>query len=158
MRSACGKKRWCRNFATAILIDLAHADRLAEHRKPRRSPEGFGSMESGKIVIKEDIPASLDAFGADFTKGSFLPDASVKALRYIQTSGAYQHHPRTLERDSCWLSVVYGFGNSSLSLSNILQARAEGRRYIEIQDGWMDAQSPEFEEWMSCLNQGRRRP
>ena len=142
-------------FRYGDLIYLADSDILAEHRKPRRSPEGFGSMESGKIVIKkEDIPAFLDAFGADFTKGSFLPDASVKALNIFRRPERINITPRTLERDWCWLSVVYGFGNSSLSLSNILQARAEGRRYIEIQDGWMDAQSPEFEGLDVLLESG----
>jgi superfamily II DNA or RNA helicase len=133
-------------FRYGDLIYLADPDILAEHRKPRRIPEGFGSMESGKIVIKkEDIPAFLDAFGADFTKGPFLPDASVKALNIFKRPERINITPRTLERDWCWLSVAYGFGNSSLSLSKILQARAEGRRYIETPDGWMDAQSPDFE-------------
>ena len=90
----------------------------------------------------------------DFTKGSFLPDASVKALNIFRRPERINITPRTLERDWCWLSVVYGFGNSSLSLSNILQARAEGRRYIEIQDGWMDAQSPEFEGLDVLLESG----
>ena len=137
------------------LIYLAEPDILAEHRKPRRIPEGFGSMESGKIVIKkEDIPAFLDAFGADFTKGPFLPDASVKALNIFKRPERINITPRTLERDWCWLSVAYGFGNSSLSLSKILQARAEGRRYVETPDGWMDSQSADFEGLDVLLESG----
>ena len=113
-------------------------------------------MESGKIVIKkEDIPAFLDAFGADFTKGPFLPDDSVKALNIFKRPERINITPRTLERDWCWLSVAYGFGNSSLSLSKILQAKAEGRRYIETPDGWMDAQSPEFEGLDVLLESGK---
>ena len=133
-------------FRYGDLIYLADPGIIAEHRKPRRIPAAFGSMESGKIVIqKEDIPAFLDAFGADFNKGPFLPDDSVKALNIFKRPERIHITPRTLERDWCWLSVAYGFGNSSLSLSKILQARAEGRRYIETPDGWMDSQSPEFE-------------
>ena len=143
-------------FRYGDLIYLAEPDILAEHRKPRRIPEGFGAMESGKIVIKkEDIPAFLDAFGADFTKGPFLPDASVKALNIFKRPERINITPRTLERDWCWLSVAYGFGNSSLSLSKILQARAEGRRYVETSDGWMDSQSPEFEGLDVLLESGK---
>ncbi len=143
-------------FRYGDLIYLADSDIIAEHRKPRRIPEGFGSMESGKIVIKkEDIPAFLDAFGADFTKGPFLPDASVKALNIFRRPDRINITPRTLERDWCWLSVAYGFGNSSLSLSKILQAKAEGRRYLETPDGWMDAQSPEFEGLDVLLESGQ---
>jgi len=142
-------------FRYGDLIYLADLDIIAEHRKPRRIPEGFGSMESGKIVIKkEDIPAFLDAFGADFTKGPFLPDASVKALNIFKRPERINITPRTLERDWCWLSVAYGFGNSSLSLSKILQAKVEGRRYIETPDGWMDSQSPEFEGLDALLESG----
>ena len=142
-------------FRYGDLIYLADPDIIAVHRKPRRIPAGFGSMESGKIVIqKEDIPAFLDAFGADFSKGPFLPDASVKALNIFRRPERINITPQTLERDWCWLSVAYGFGNSSLSLSKILQARAEGRRYIETPDGWMDSQSPEFEGLDVLLESG----
>jgi superfamily II DNA or RNA helicase len=142
-------------FRYGDLIYLADPDILAEHRKPRRIPESFVSMELGKVVIKkENIPAFLDAFGADFTKGPFLPDASVKALNIFKRPERINITPRTLERDWCWLSVAYGFGNSSLSLSKILQAKAEGRRYVETADGWMDAQSPEFEGLDVLLESG----
>jgi SNF2 family DNA or RNA helicase len=142
-------------FRYGDLIYLADPDIIAEHRKPRQIPAGFGSMESGKIVIqKEDIPAFLDAFGADFSKGPFLPDASVKALNIFKRPERINITPQTLERDWCWLSVAYGFGNSSLSLSKIMQARAEGQRYIETPDGWMDSQSPEFEGLDVLLESG----
>ena len=138
------------------LIYLSEPDLIAEHRKPRRIPDGFGVRESGKILIKkEEIPAFLDAFGADFSKGAFLPDDSVKALMIFRRPERINITPRTLERDWCWLSVAYGFGNSSLSLSKILQAKAEGRRYIETPDGWMDAQSPEFESLDILLETGK---
>jgi superfamily II DNA or RNA helicase len=143
-------------FRYGELFFLPDSNILADHRKPRRIPDAFGSMVSGKITIKkEDIPAFLDTFGADFTKGPFLPDASVKALNIFKRPERINITPRTLERDWCWLSVVYGFGNSSLSLSKILQAKTEGRRYIETPDGWMDAQSPEFEGLDVLLESGQ---
>ena len=143
-------------FRYGDLIYLTEPGLLGEHRKPRRIPDGFGFQESGKIVIKkEDIPDFLNAVGTDFSKGAFLPDDSVKALVVFRRPERIDITPRTLERDWCWLSVAYGFGNSSLSLSKILQAKAEGRRYIETPDGWMDAQSPEFESLDILLESGK---
>ncbi len=142
-------------FRYGDLIYLTEPGLLGEHRKPRRIPDGFGSEGSGKIVInKEDIPDFLNAVGSDFSKGAFVPDDSVKALVVFRRPERIDITPRTLERDWCWLSVAYGFGNSSLSLSKILQARVEGRRYIETPDGWMDAHSPEFESLDILLESG----
>ena len=133
-------------FRYGDLIYLADADILAEHRKPGWIPEAFKALKTGKATIgKEDISAFLDAFGTKFSKGSFLPDDSVRSLHIFKRPDRIHITPATLERDWCWLSVAYGFGNTDLSLPEILQARAEGRRYIETADGWMDAQAPEFE-------------
>ncbi len=143
-------------FRYGDLIYLTEPGIIGEHRKPRRIPDGFGFEKSGKIIIKkEDIPDFLNAVGADFSKGAFVPDDAVKALVIFRRPERIDITPRTLERDWCWLSVAYGFGNSSLSLSKILQARAEGRRYIETPDGWLDAQSSEFESLDILLESGK---
>jgi superfamily II DNA or RNA helicase len=133
-------------FRYGDLIYLAGPDMLAHHPNPRRIPADIGTLKSGKIIIKkEEIPDFLDALGADFSKGLFLPDVSAKTLNIFKRPERITITPRTLERDWCWLSVDYGFGTSSLALSDILRARAESRRYIETQDGWLDAQAPEFD-------------
>jgi SNF2 family DNA or RNA helicase len=41
--------------------------------------------------------------------------------------------------------VKYGFGNSLLSLHEILQAKKEGQRYIATAEGWVDCQSSGLE-------------
>ncbi|MGD9286871.1 MAG: DEAD/DEAH box helicase [Desulfobacterales bacterium] len=133
-------------FRYGDLVYLAGPDVLADHPNPRRIPAGIGTLISGKIIIKkEEIPDFLDAFGADLSQGLFLPDASAKTLHIFRRPERITITPRTLERDWCWLSVDYGFGTSSLALSDILRARAESRRYIETRDGWLDAQAPEFD-------------
>ncbi len=134
-------------FRFGDLVYLADENILAEHRKPRWLPEAFKTLSSGiTIVKKNDIPAFLDTFDADFSKGSFLRDDSARSLNIFKRPDHIHITPDTLERDWCWLSVAYGFGNSEVSLSEILRARAEGRRYIETADGWLDAQAPGFEE------------
>ncbi len=117
---------------------------LGEHRQPRRLPPALLGPEK-KLIKKEDIPAFLAEFGEDFAKGPFLPDTSVAALNIFKRPDQINITPRILERDWCWLSVTYGFGNAGLSLAEILQAKAEGRRFIETPGGWVDALSPALE-------------
>jgi superfamily II DNA or RNA helicase len=132
------------NFSYGDLIYLADLNILGVHKKSRRIPAALSGPRK-KVIKKEDIPAFLASFGEALTNGPFLPDASVKTLNIFKHPDQINFTPQVLERDWCWLSVTYGFGNGRLSLSEILQAKAEGRRFIETTDGWMDAQSPEFE-------------
>jgi superfamily II DNA or RNA helicase len=131
-------------FRHGDLVYLADLDILGKHKRSRRIPTELAGPAK-KIIKKEDIPDFLASFGEDLSNGPFLPDASIKTLNIFKRPDHIQFTPQALERDWCWLSVMYGFGNSSLSLSEILQAKTEGRRFIETTDGWMDAQSPEFE-------------
>ncbi len=43
-----------------------------------------------------------------------------------------------------WLSVRYGFGSSSVSLAQVLDARGRGEPYFETPDGWVDLRAPGF--------------
>jgi len=131
-------------FRFGDLIYLPDRKILAEHKKPQSVPPSL--IEPGKNIIKkEDIPAFLAAFGEDLSKGPFLPDASLDSLKISRKPDRIDISPQVLKRDWCWLAVAYGFGNERLSLAKILQAKADGRRYIEIQNGWLDTQSPELE-------------
>lgn len=131
-------------FRFGDLIYLPDQKILAEIKKPQQLPPDL--IEPGKNIIKkEDVPAFLTAFGEDLSQGPFLPDATLKSLKISRKPDLIDIKPQALERDWCWLAVEYGFGNERLSLVEILKAKADGRRYIEIQNGWMDTQSPDLE-------------
>jgi superfamily II DNA or RNA helicase len=138
-------------FHFGDLIYLPDQKILAELKKPQQVPPGL--IQPGRNIIeREDIPAFLAAFGEDLSQGPFLPDASLKSLKISRKPDRIDITPQVLERDWCWLAVAYGFGNERLSLAEILEAKAEGRRYIEIQGGWMDTQSRELEGLDVLLN------
>ena len=105
--------------------------------------KGAGVLKLGKpgIIQKSEIPAFLDGFGGGLKDG-LLVDAEMKELRIFQQAETVGLFPEAVERDWCWLSVRYGFGSESVSLADILNARKEGRRYIECDDGWVDCRSP----------------
>ncbi len=99
-----------------------------------------------KMVLKKSqIPAFLEEVGEELREGPHITDARVKALRIFKHFDRVEISPQAIHRDWCWLSVKYGFGNSLLSLHEILQAKKEGQRYIATVEGWVDCQSPGLE-------------
>jgi SNF2 family DNA or RNA helicase len=87
----------------------------------------------------------LQEFGDELQDGLHIIDASVKSLKIYKQFDRVEIAPGALTRDWCWLSVRYGFGNSSISLAEILRAKKEGQRFIPTTDGWVDCQSQDFE-------------
>lgn len=114
--------------------------------------EPHGKMERRfvapvKMVLKKSqVPSFLQEFGDDLLEGPHIVDASVKALKVYSQFEKIEITPEAIDRDWCWLSVRYGFGNSSISLAEILGARKEGQRFVPTNDGWVDCQSRDFED------------
>lgn len=48
------------------------------------------------------------------------------------------------DRSWYWLAVDYGFGDSTVSLAAILDARSRGVPYLETAEGWIDLRAPAF--------------
>ena len=96
-----------------------------------------------KMVLKKSqVPSFLDEFEEDLHKGPHMVDAEVKGLRILRQFNRMEISPDVIDRDWCWLSVKYGFGNTAISLSDILDAKREGQRFIGTPDGWVDCRSP----------------
>ncbi|MCP4689260.1 MAG: DEAD/DEAH box helicase [Desulfobacterales bacterium] len=102
----------------------------------RRSP---GQKTPVKTVIERSrVPAYLENLGDAILSGEYRLDETVEGLRIYKEADRVSVSPRALERNWCWLSVEYGFGNTSISLAELLRAREEGRRFISVDDGWVD--------------------
>ncbi len=97
------------------------------------------------VLKKSQVPSFLQELGDELKDGPHIIDASVKSLKIYKQFDKVEIAPGTLDRDWCWLSVRYGFGNSSISLAEILRAKKEGQRFIPTTDGWVDCQSQDFE-------------
>lgn len=97
------------------------------------------------VLKKSQIPCFLQEFGKELQGGAHIVDDSVRKLKIYENFDRMEITPAALQRDWCWLSVKYGFGNSSISLGQILQARRKGERFLSTVDGWVDCQSQNFE-------------
>jgi len=131
-------------FRYGNLVYLEEFELLAELEPPGKIQRRFVSPR--KMVLKKSqIPSFLQEFGHELSQGPHIVDATVKSLKIFKEYDHLEISPEALDRDWCWLSMSYGFGNSSISLIDILRAKQEGQRYLPTTDGWIDCESSAFE-------------
>jgi superfamily II DNA or RNA helicase len=132
------------HFRYGDLIYIKELGILAEPEPPGQIPRKF--VAPVRMVLKKSqVPSFLQELGDELQNGPHIIDASVKSLKIYKEFDRVEIAPEALDRDWCWLSVRYGFGNSSISLGEILRAKKEGQRFISTTDGWVDCQSQDFE-------------
>ena len=131
-------------FRYGDLVYLRELGILAELEPPGSLHRRF--VSPARMVLKRSqIPSFLQEFGEELREGPHIVDASVKSLKIHSRFDRVEISPEAIERDWCWLSVKYGFGNSTISLMEILRARKEGQRFVSTAEGWVDCMSKEFE-------------
>jgi superfamily II DNA or RNA helicase len=131
-------------FRYGDLIYIKELGILAELEPPGEIPRKFAAPVR-MVLKKSQVPSFLQEFGDELQDGPHIIDASVKSLKVYKQFDRVEIAPGALDRDWCWLSVRYGFGNSSISLAEILRAKKEGQRFVPFTDGWVDCQSQDFE-------------
>jgi len=132
-------------FRYGDLIYIKELCILAELEPPGEIPRKFATPVR-MVLKKSQVPSFLQELGDEIQDGPHIIDASVKSLKIYKGFDRVEIAPGALDRDWCWLSVRYGFGNSSISLAEILRAKKEGQRFIPTTDGWVDCQSRDFED------------
>ncbi|MBW2309641.1 MAG: DEAD/DEAH box helicase [Deltaproteobacteria bacterium] len=131
-------------FRYGDLVYLKELELLAELESPGKIQRRFVSPR--KMVLKKSqIPSFLQEFGEELSQGSHIVDVSVKKLKIFTEYDHVEISPEALDRDWCWLSMSYGFGNASMSLVDILHAKQKGQRYLPTTEGWIDCESTVFE-------------
>ncbi|MEW6375179.1 MAG: DEAD/DEAH box helicase, partial [Thermodesulfobacteriota bacterium] len=130
-------------FRYGDLIYIKDLGILAELEPPGGIPRKFAAPVR-MVLKKSQVPSFLQDLGDELQDGPHIIDASVKSLKIYKQFDRVEIAPEALDRDWCWLSVRYGFGNSSISLAEILRAKKEGQRFIPTTDGWVDCQSQDF--------------
>ena len=96
----------------------------------------------GKMVLKRaEIPSFLDENRKEFSEGTIVLDKQTQDMNIFREYNKLEIIPSVLDRDWCWLSISYRFGNTEISLAEIIQARLSGHRYIATDEGWIDCQS-----------------
>lgn len=131
-------------FRYGDLVYVKELGVLAELEAPGRMERKFKAPV--KMVLKRSqVPSFLDEFGGELEEEAHIVDPEVKRLRIFRDFDRIEITPDAMDRDWCWLSVEYGFGNVSVSLVEILRARKEGRRYLGTSEGWIDCQASRFD-------------
>jgi len=131
-------------FRYGNLVYIKELGLLAELEPPGKMQRKFVSPI--KMVLKRSqVPSFLQEFGEELSEGPHIVDSSVKSLKIFKRYDRVEINPKALDRDWCWLSMSYGFGNISISLAEILHAKKMGQRYIPTANGWIDCQSADFE-------------
>ena len=100
-----------------------------------------------KMVLKKSqVPVFLEEYEADLKDGPFVVEETIRGLKILKTFDRIEVTPEALERNWCWLSIQYGFGNEKISLAEILNTRNAGQRYISSKTGWIDCASEAFRD------------
>lgn len=138
-------------FRYGNLIYLKELGILAELERPDSKRKFHAPTKM--VLKKSQIPAFLEESGEELRQGCFVVADDVKGLRIFKDYESLQITPEALDKDWCWLSVTYGFGNSCISLAQLLEAKKEGRRYIGTPEGWIDCVAGFLEPTSQFLEQ-----
>jgi len=127
-------------FRYGTLIYVSELDILAELQPPDGD---VGKLDSGvmNVIKKAQVPCFLADSQLMLEKGPFQLDTSVKRLQIFNKYDRVEITPIAADRQWCWLSVEYGFGNRNISLADIMTARADNERFLPVADGWVDCQT-----------------
>lgn len=109
-----------------------------------KTADRFGELFQGKYsrtIKRHRLPEIIEKMGDIFSPPNIV-DESVHRLKIHRKYDRIELVPSAMDRDWCWLSVSYGFGkNVRVSLSDIYRARLSGKRYLPVENGWVDTRS-----------------
>jgi len=123
------------------LVYIKDLGLMAELEKPDSKRKFRTSVRM--TLKRSQVPTFLEAFEDELREGRHILDEKVETLRIFKDFDRVEINPKVIDRDWCWIDVKYGFGNTAVSLKEILSARKEGHRFIGTPEGWVDCHSEE---------------
>ncbi|MBI9084635.1 MAG: DEAD/DEAH box helicase [Desulfobacterales bacterium] len=111
-------------------------------------PDNLVKQHRGSIMTVIDrarVPAFVEAFGNDLHNGRHRIDAGLQGLKVLATLDRVDMEPLSWDAKGIEVSVHYRFASQSVPLSEIIQARNKGQRFIATADGWVDCQSQDLD-------------
>jgi superfamily II DNA or RNA helicase len=129
-------------FRYGDLVYLREMNILAELETPGAERRFVAPMN---MRLKRSLlPAYLDEHRRDLEDGALVLDEPLRELSILREHDGIEIVPEALDRSWYWLSIRYGFGDESVSLADILQAKRAGQGYIQLGRGWVDINSHAF--------------
>ncbi len=125
------------------LIHLPGTDGYTTVGRPDPLFDDFDGRRT--LIRKSQVPEFLDRYAGALADGLHEVDESVRNLKVFRTFDRVVLDPEAIHQDWCYLSVTYGFGNQEISLGELLAAKKAKGRYIPLDDGWIDGESPALE-------------
>ncbi len=119
---------------------------------PSGLPQEYFSPQK-KIVIQSDsIMDFLNSCGAALrSEPAIIVDESLLNRETLTSYEALAVNHEALSPDDVTINIDYKYEGFSIPLSDILEARAQDRRYIVRGSKWIDIQRPEF-AWLDGLD------
>ncbi len=123
-------------FRYGDLVYVKEMSVLAELEQPD-SERRFANPIAMKLK-KSQLPSFLDEHRQEFDAGNLVLEGPLRKLSIFREFDRIEIELDALQRSWYWISMCYGLGEESISLADILQARREGRPYLEAANGWID--------------------
>ncbi len=131
------------------LIYLPEPGIMAELERPGKERQFRAPV---KMALKKSaIPLLADEDERETAHSDTLLTKEVKPAKILKEYERIDLSPEAIDRNFCRVSIKYRFGNSDLSLNNILRAVKNGERYIVTDSGWVDTRSPEIGAIADCF-------
>lgn len=129
-------------YADGVYVPTHHL--IATWQKPDKLWESFSGCYR-KRLRPERIPQILNNIEEFFSPPNII-DETVRKLAIFTEPSRMIISPDAEDRDWCWISVDYGFGeNATVSLSEVYQAKVSGNRYLSVTGGWVDTRGIDLE-------------
>ncbi|MBN1904365.1 MAG: DEAD/DEAH box helicase family protein [Deltaproteobacteria bacterium] len=105
-----------------------------------------------KMALKKSVlPWFKDKDECETTQSYTILTKEIKPATILKEYERIDLTPEAIDKNFCSISIKYRFGNSDLSLNNILRAVKNGERYIVTDSGWVDTRSPEIGAIADCF-------
>jgi SNF2 family DNA or RNA helicase len=139
-------------FRYGDLVFLKEMNVLAE-LESLDSTRRFASPVSMNLK-KSRLPFLLDERKGDIENGILVLDAPLRKLAVHRDFDKVEIELDALNRSWYWLSIRYGFGAESISLADVLQAKKEGKSYLQAKSGWVDVNCEAFSALDELIQHG----
>lgn len=140
------KREDLKKFQYGHLYYIKELGIMVEDQYPRQAPAFDAPVRT--VIERSRVSGFLADHAADLQQELVMLDERVRRIRIMTGFDRVEIAPETLDRDWCWLSVIYrdgsGDGSQSVSLADIVSARQADQRFVATGNGWVDCHAPAF--------------